>query len=114
MGLMRYQIERQNNDGRVPIIALMSLENRFTPGRENDAQRSSCSGWRLTVEPRDGDALDEDNEEHGWSDGYFVHEIDNVIPAVGTRRQSAQIADDQYAEHEQRAMASEEIGKFIA
>jgi hypothetical protein len=68
---------------------------------------------RVTVEPGDSDALDEDDEEHGWSDGYFVHEIDNVITAVGTRGQGTQIADDQYAEHEQRAMASEEIRKFI-
>ena len=35
-GLIIYQMARQKSDGRAPIIALISLENRETPTTRNE------------------------------------------------------------------------------
>ena len=67
-----------------------------------------------TVEPRNCNAFDQDDEKKGWSHGHFVHQTDDVVTAVGARWQCAEIADDQHAENEQRTVPAEDVGKFIA
>ena len=67
-----------------------------------------------TVEPRNCNAFDQDHEKKGGSHGHLVHQTDDVVTAVGARWQRTQIADDQHAENEQRTMATEDVGKFVA